>query len=63
MYRRKEIAREYSFVRGENKKVWRDIESQIKKEVFEMQPEKHAYSGLFQVLEPVEGTVTVQAIT
>ena len=59
VYRKFKIEREYSLVRGKNKKVWKDIESQIKKEVFGMQPEKNKYSGLLQVSEPIEGKVAV----
>ena len=58
-YRKREVEREYCKAKCENKKVWKNIESQVKSEVFKMKPDKNTYSGLLQVLEPIEGMFVV----
>ena len=53
-YRSEELVEEYAKARDKNNLIWKDIESQIKCEVFEMPKEKDNNTGLFHVPKPIK---------
>ena len=53
-YRSRNLEEEYEKAREKNNLVWKDIESQIKCEVFEMSKEREEISGKFHVPKPIE---------
>ena len=56
-YRSKNLEEEYEKARDKNNLIWKDIESQIKCEVFEMPKEIDEISGKFHVTKPIESKI------